>query len=665
VNKHLNAGNDLGSRVFGQLRQTRLALASLKWESVQTSASHLFETYQRRRADSAAVFITEQVVSSVALADPRQGIGRRRREWIAGLFLAIFKKQGLPWVPQAIPLEDAERQDLDLDHWHWGLFTVENIANMTLDVLGRGSRLTAFNASDNEEAEKLNQIRKSANALLVRLVSLRAAGGIFWNKRAATFPQPFGNLAGVERWALESVQTYPSSAEYGEIAFSFAQLLSDAAVHLRSVASGAKRRNRWVAETEAAMDLRQIVDLLAPEGLSPAAILVRLLKVEVVQFAVGFSGRARDVADEVLELVEICADNSAFLGLNAVRGRKPAGAVLANFGGFYKKSWRANDWMLGRLQGAERLVSIVLNPERIRRLYFGQDPDRVCELLRTIAVPPPGDPDEQGCAKRWEQRAPLIGKELAFLKDPDELLPEQLVHAADAVLYRFQLAILREELPLLASAIEDDVQAGHGPGKGGAFLNQLRGITANQGYSALRQVPSDVIENLYGSCIVDQETISEESASDRFTATVTRASAVSVSMLAGMNSGVPGVGRIVSIIRLPILLTDMISQSLLQRSGVSVFLYAAVIGASAAILLLAFYPTAHVPWLILAIASIVLVFSVGLFSGTARYRLALLVLLFLILTCAFSPEVRHTISNLWVSLKSHVVLAPRTGQAAR
>ncbi len=640
-----------------QLRQTRLALASLQWESVRSSAVNLFEPYRRRRADSVAFYVMDQVVKTLVRADSHQGIGRRRRDLIASLFTAIFRESGLPWVPKSLPGENAKPEDLELDHWHWGLFTVENIASLVLDVLHQGIHLTMVNDSGQQTAEmtagtNLKTIRKKADSLLFQLFSMRDRDAAFWKAQAGAFPQPFGDRAAAEGWALGSVQQYPYGAEYGKSALSFAALLAEAAPYLRVVASSAAKRERWPDEKDKALELQQVVDLLAPAGTSPAGILARLLNVEVVQFAVGFSGRARGVVDQVLELVEICTDNSGFLGLNAIRGRKPAGTKLANFGGFYKKSWRANDWMLGRLQGAERLVRILLDPERIRRLYFGLDPSLLCRQLETIAIPPPGDPDEQGCRKRWEQRLHLVTEELALLKDQTQL-PEQLVHAVDAVLYRLQLAILREELPLIASAIEDDIQDRHGPGKGRAFLNLIRGITAKPDSAGLRAVGSEVIENLYGSCNVDQETISEQSSSDRFAATITRASAVVVSMLAGKNIGIPRVDGLARILRLPALLTDAISQSLLRDSRVGVFAFAAVIGASAAILLLPLFSTAHIPWLFLAGAAVVLALSLGLFTGHGKQRLKLLLLLF-ILICLFSPEVRHVLSNMWTWVKGQV-----------
>ena len=42
---------------------------------------------------------------------------------------------------------------------------------------------------------------------------------------------------------------------------------------------------------------------------------------------------------------------------------------MAHFGGFYKRSWRANDWLWGRLEGAARIVDVIVDPARLSALY--------------------------------------------------------------------------------------------------------------------------------------------------------------------------------------------------------------------------------------------------------------------------------------------------------
>ena len=43
------------------------------------------------------------------------------------------------------------------------------------------------------------------------------------------------------------------------------------------------------------------------------------------------------------------------------------GAVASRRGGFLKRSWRVNDWIWGRADGATVLCRTLLDPKRIRR----------------------------------------------------------------------------------------------------------------------------------------------------------------------------------------------------------------------------------------------------------------------------------------------------------
>ena len=71
-------------------------------------------------------------------------------------------------------------------------------------------------------------------------------------------------------------------------------------------------------------------------------------------------------ADEV-EVYRISPDDATGL-FNAKENKRPklAGTKLGNFGAFFKKEWRHNDIMWGRLDGAERIISTLLpdSPKR-------------------------------------------------------------------------------------------------------------------------------------------------------------------------------------------------------------------------------------------------------------------------------------------------------------
>ncbi|MCU0524294.1 MAG: patatin-like protein [Elainella sp. Prado103] len=73
-------------------------------------------------------------------------------------------------------------------------------------------------------------------------------------------------------------------------------------------------------------------------------------------------------AKEQVEVVQISPD-AAQLGFGKNRGLadKLAGDQLNAFGGFFKKSWRSNDILWGRLDGVNRIVEALLTPAAIQR----------------------------------------------------------------------------------------------------------------------------------------------------------------------------------------------------------------------------------------------------------------------------------------------------------
>src|SRR5512132_1446508 len=106
----------------------------------------------------------------------------------------------------------------------------------------------------------------------------------------------------------------------------------------------------------------------APDG--PEEVLRRMLKLDVVQLA--FSGASQDVEQEV-ELVQLSAAHPETL----------TGVQLHHFGAFYRSSWRMNDWLHGRMDGAAHLVRVLLSTERLRQ-------------RAAAMVGEPGDDPEEG-----------------------------------------------------------------------------------------------------------------------------------------------------------------------------------------------------------------------------------------------------------------------------
>jgi patatin-related protein len=154
--------------------------------------------------------------------------------------------------------------------------------------------------------------------------------------------------------------------------------------------------------------------------------------------------------DQKVELIQVSATTRTLLDpARNTPATKLTGTQFHHFGAFYKASWRANDWMWGRLDGAGWLVHVLLDPRRIRTVvdadektyprnqsraeaFLGQLLDRTCSTI-----------------DRSSEQAKNIVKELAFLDgsdDPPLSLPETALWLAQT----WQRAIVASELPVVA-----------------------------------------------------------------------------------------------------------------------------------------------------------------------------------------------------------------------
>lgn len=71
--------------------------------------------------------------------------------------------------------------------------------------------------------------------------------------------------------------------------------------------------------------------------------------------------------DNSIEIARICPDDAdKGFGKGKALEERLAGVQLGAFGGFFKKSWRSNDILWGRLDGLNRLVDCLLTPETVK-----------------------------------------------------------------------------------------------------------------------------------------------------------------------------------------------------------------------------------------------------------------------------------------------------------
>ncbi len=248
-----------------------------------------------------------------------------------------------------------------------------------------------------------------------------------------------------------------------------------------------------------------------------------------------------------VELAQLSADTRTLLDPSRDRAtQKLTGLQLAHFGAFLKQSWRASDWMWGRLDGAGWLVHLLLDPRRL-------------VALREMA----GDADQRAA---WAARlraelssiagagpAPGVEEELAFLVGDRTTVPRSLPATSMWVAAGLQRLIAAEELPVVADAARAD-RAARGANVAGGFLAAYAAATSSDATSSdddvdaratdararvtraatapTGRLPVASAESVLRACRVSEETFTAQLSSPMMTSVLARAAAVSAGMIA-------------------------------------------------------------------------------------------------------------------------------------
>ena len=156
---------------------------------------------------------------------------------------------------------------------------------------------------------------------------------------------------------------------------------------------------------------------------------------------------------------------------------KVAGTELHRFGGFLKRSWRINDWIWGRLDAAQMLCRLVLDPQRLLRIHALTEHSAeqlVTQLVDTsyAGAEVPTDPS----FARLRQDAV---DELTSLFSGDRAATDRgyLPRLARLAAHPVQQQIVVSELAALAAAVRSDVRDGASARSHGQhFLDEYAGL---------------------------------------------------------------------------------------------------------------------------------------------------------------------------------------------
>jgi hypothetical protein len=520
-------------------RTARIQIVTAITDDSATLASRCWNAYRRVRARISGRAIGELISASQPDWGPTE---------IADAFT---RRSPLPFVPQDETLAAAlDRSGAD---WTWGITTAERLGAITLDVLKRALWLTPVDAAHQDRRQRIREARFGAHTQLVTLRALRAKVDAFWRPSLApsTVAQAPNGLDRVSRrraqldaWLavrLEEGSRQPPAPplDLWNCVLELARILATAAPDLR--AASTEPNPLLDPGGDEAERLSALVGALLREPDPPEKVLRRMLELDVLQLA--FAGATDDIEQEV-ELVEISAATKNRDGTAPNLADKLTGVQVYHFGAFYRRSWRVNDWLQGRMDGIARLVEILLSPERLRQLgYRSRD---ALAALEAIALGPPGSPDRDYLAGQWE--ASSCAEELAFLDRTGAdhgRLPTTLPACARNVARRLQTEMLGEELKRLASAIIVEGECERPlPDDTGRWLAEWREAGGQTG-----RLSGAVVWQLFDRVkLIGRQRIDKDAGSDFFAQTTSRTAAVLASTLAG-TSRLPAVGGVLKTIR--------------------------------------------------------------------------------------------------------------------
>ena len=291
--------------------------------------------------------------------------------------------------------------------WEWGDDPIWRIGRRVLDRIKDARAQLPVRAAGSNNQVALEDARRN----------LRAAQQTVHRELALRQPMP-SRLDELSEWATSNRAAWAQALE--RIAKAFCEARSAAA----RLPDGIAARSRQAV-------------LLASAGETDYWKAQLLLAEVISRVTLGEASRAS--VDTRYTFMRLCAD-APFPGTNSQTvnpSQKLYGLELGHFGGFVRSSWRANDWMWGRLDGATRLVELLLDPTRLR-----EQPVSHAALAASLTRDMP------------DEDRPVVLEPVGHLLGSDELLepgsagaPSDDLRAwQSAWRLRLQVLILREEL---------------------------------------------------------------------------------------------------------------------------------------------------------------------------------------------------------------------------
>ena len=543
-------------------RSTRVSLAQIGCRLPEVADGNrlvdqrLMDDYRDRRVQADAAAIVQEATRQLDRRNAADG-GAQWASGVAGQLLQAAKKGLAATIPADPPPESCQEDQLP----QFRTVALEDAMSTGLELIRAGFRL---DPSD-DQAQVLNNGRAwlhQARAHAARTDQLAE-----W-----VAAQPLPTAPPLARW-IEALAS--DWAELGSRADELGQswrvvtgVLRSLNPVLRALAQAPPRaslpedlqRDRQDAQTTitALLDWLQLPPgTAAPhlpvlQGNDPAwdgpldpDVAGRMLSLHIA--VRGLLARPPSV-DQPVDLVQVSADARTLLDMTRARAAdKLTGTQVHNFGAFYKASWRANDWMWGRIDGAGWIIQCLLDPQRLRVLrdLVTADifRDQVTAVFNKIGWQPPATTDGLAAQDVTTLRDQL-DSELGFLGLDADLkhasapgspspqgpapIPVSMPVTAMVLARSLQVSIARDELPVVAQQAEIDIKAGANGSMSEKFRSQM-----TQAGPHWRQQNDQVVQQMFQGCRVSAEKILPgERGSVLLTKTVVQGAAVATNAAA-------------------------------------------------------------------------------------------------------------------------------------
>lgn len=469
----LVAIEDATRRTVG-VKEVTTGLLELPQAHLRATAHALLDGYCRTRT-------TLSLRELLSAASPDAG-------HVAAFVAAVEEKLGtrlLPWIPASL---DAPRQAAE---WRWGLRAAQRVLLLQLDLLNQWCA-HEDPVKEANRAEALLEFRRPINNALARLEDAR---------------QRFASSSAIRRAALELGQVAEADSDQFEQRL---DELDSLMVGYRCEAYDAVRRGTETLAKALAVDFvpsagAGVASLFGSDDADQPPVLERFLAralcIEVIRRAFGPD---RDLEPaQPLHFVQLTpmAPVRVFstrplrkTGPNSGR-EKLTGLTLAHFSAFYRRSWRANDFMWGRLDAATRIVDLLVSATRARQLTPVVDgqPNALLAALSLELVP-------EGDTPVAVERRQLVEEALADAK------LEWRGRQRDPTLTLDERKLIRAKP---ATELHDDVAAVAGASEGQLDATDLRDVL-RQALEADLADPKSFFTRVVSARAAQHEILSQE-----------------------------------------------------------------------------------------------------------------------------------------------------------